>query len=150
MRQCGGDAGFGHDPFGEGLAALQLRCLCGGTEGGEPGVAQVIRDAIDQRCLGSDDHQVDLMLARDGNQFGTLGEASRDRLAGGDACDSRVPWGSNNRIHARVGEEGEHQRVLTRPGSHDKHLHGATLCLGSGGLSPAVTGGWGGLPPRTD
>ena len=61
-----------HDLFGERLAALELRCLAAGTEDEQAVVGEEIADAGDQRRLGTDHGEVDLLTASEGEQRGQI------------------------------------------------------------------------------
>ena len=55
VSQGGRHVGRGHDLLRERLAALETGRLRGGSEDGKPGLTAHVRDACDERGLGTDD-----------------------------------------------------------------------------------------------
>ncbi len=52
----------GQEILGESLGSFELRGTAGGAEAAQAGDAEVIDHACDQRCLGTDDRQPDLVV----------------------------------------------------------------------------------------
>ena len=131
--------------LGEGLGAFELRGTRTGPEATQAGLPEFIDDTRDQRGLGTDDGQVDGVLAGEGEQ-------GRNILGtDGDVLQTRLPGGSGvARSHPDLGHAGglsrfPGQRVLAPAAADDQYLHGNAsfvrirksggLCKGRSGVS---------------
>ncbi|GMA20856.1 hypothetical protein GCM10025862_28770 [Arsenicicoccus piscis] len=122
MRHRGRHLGGGHDLLGEGLAALELGGRGRRSEDGDPALAHHVRDAGDERDLGTDHDQVGLDLLRqvgDGRPVGRVGQGA----AQGDLVDARVAGGGDDRVDGRVAQQGGDDGVLSGTGADDEDLH---------------------------
>ena len=121
-RVGGRHAGGGHHVLGERLRPLELRGRAGRAEAGDARGRDGVRDARDQRRLGSDDHQVGAELRR---QRGDGGAGHRvDVVEGGDGRDAGVARRGVHLVDARVARQREGQGVLAPAGTDHKRLHG--------------------------
>ena len=75
----GNVVGF-HERLGIGLGAFQLSAVGVGPEYRDAVGAQQIGHAIDQRCLGADDHQPDVALVHEAQQRLAVGDIQVDVL----------------------------------------------------------------------
>ena len=85
-RGRGRDARLGHDLLGEGLRALDPGRGRVRAEAGDPGLAQGVGGARDQRCLRADDDQVGAELAGQREDAVRRGRRVRVGLRPGPRC----------------------------------------------------------------
>ena len=91
---AGGNAGRIHDPLGEGLAALEGGGGLVRAEDGDSGGAELVGDAGDERGLGADDNEFDLVVAS---------VVTHDRAVGGVEGD-HLDIGRDARVAGRGGD----------------------------------------------
>ena len=113
--------GLGHDLLGEGLRPLELRGGLRGAERGEPGRAQGIRDAGDQRGLGADHDQVHAEFPGKADNVG--GVRGSDLMVRADLGRPGVPGGDVQGRHRGVGGQRQGQGVLTSAGADHEDVH---------------------------
>lgn len=130
-RASGRDARFGHDPLGERLGALELRGGLARTEDRDAAGAQRVGDTGDERGLGPDDDQVDVVLERVLRDEGAVRRVERHRLdVGGDAGVARRGRDdvtATFRGRGVLRQEGRDDRVLAGTGTEDEDSHAITL-----------------------
>ncbi len=121
----GRHAGLVHDPLRERLRALQLRGRATGAEHRDAVLAHHVGDARHERRLGSDDHEIDVVL---------VGELPHRGAVHGIHLDERrvlrdpgVPRGAEDLVRLPLRAQGEDDRVLTSTGTEDEDLHPASL-----------------------
>ncbi len=119
----GRDTVSGQEVFGEGLRALQLRRLTGGSEDGQPGVQKGVDDARDQWRFGAHDRQVDGRLLGEiqqtGNVFGTDVDVAQTGLARGSGIAGCHEYGFNCGRLCRPPRQG----VLAAASAYHQYLH---------------------------
>ena len=128
-RPTGGHVGGIHDPLRERLRALQLRRGLSGAEHWDAVLPQGVGDSRDQRRLGADDHEVDVVVVGIlGHRGGAVGiEGGDDRGVGGDAGIA----GGREQVVARVLPlQSEEDGVLAGTGTEDENAHPASLPTG--------------------
>ena len=118
----GGDAGGCHHLLGEGLGALEPRGLAGRAEAGDAARPDGVGDALDERCLRSDDDQVGAQPL--GQSRDVVARHRVDRVEGGDGGDAGVAGGGVDLGDAGVQGQGAGERVLTSAGADHEGLHG--------------------------
>ena len=131
----GGHAGIGHDLLRERLRGLEARGVLRGAKDGDSVVQDRIRDARDERRLGADDHEVDV-LGR-----GTAHDVLRvQRIHGQGAAqllqrgvtrldDKRHGMLRGGRSYKRTGD-----RVFATSVTNEKNLHATSLSVFDGRL----------------
>ena len=122
--ECGGSRrhpGRGHHVLGERLGALELRGLAGGAEAADPTVAYGVGDARDQRCLGTDHHEVGVEGGRQVGDRGTVHLVHG--VQGGEPSQPRVAGRGMHLGDRRIAGEGECERVLAPTSADDEDLH---------------------------
>ena len=131
----GSHASIGHDLLRERLGGLEARGVLRGAKDGDPVVQDRIRDARDERGLGADDHEVDI-LGR-----GTAHDVLRvQRIHGQGAAqllqrgvtrldDKRHGMLRGGRSYKRTGD-----RVFATSVTNEKNLHATSLSVFDGHL----------------
>ena len=115
------DARGGHDLLGERLGSFDLRRLLAGAEDLDAGVAQMVGKARDERRLRTDDDEVDLQLAGEGQQpFGVL---RPHRMAVRKSGHSGVSGRAMQRLQLGATGDLPGERVLATARSDDENPH---------------------------
>ena len=118
----GAHARGGHHVLGERLRALDAGGLPGRAEAGDPGCADGVGDAEDQRHLGPDHDQVG---AEPLGQFDDgLAGGDVDVVLVGDGRGAGVAGGDCQPVHLGVSPQRQQQRMFTGSGSDDEDVHG--------------------------
>ena len=132
-----GHAGIGHDLLRERLGSLEARRVLRRAKHGDSVVQDRIRDARDERGLGADDHEVDI-LGRGATDDvlrvqGIHGQGATQLLQRGVTRldDQRHGMLGGGRSYKRTGD-----RVFATPVTNEKNLHNSSLSV------------FGGLPGR--
>ena len=121
LARGGRRAAGGADLLGEGLGAFEPRRLAARAEGGDAGGAQDVGDALGERRLGADHHEVDGVLAHEGEDLVAVEDVEGDagRLLG----DAGVAGGAPEPVALRVLREGPGQGVLAAAAAEDEDVH---------------------------
>ena len=117
----GGDAGARAQILGETLAPLQLRRRGTGAEHREASRAQAIRETVHQRRLGTDDHEVDGVLAAERRHRGVILRIEIDQP--GMLGDARIAGRGPHRGQLRGVRELPRQRMLSAARPQQKDVH---------------------------
>ena len=133
----GGDAGGVAQLLGEGLAAFELRGGARRADAGDRCRLHRIGDAGDQRGLGAGNHEVDLVVLREGDQGGEIQHA--DRHAFGHLRDAGIAWRAPQLGQQRAGGDRPAERVLASTGSDDQNAHPRLLASGRGCSTGSAT-----------
>src|SRR5439155_13733003 len=105
-------------------------------EGGDSAVAKRVGEPPNERCLGTDDHEVDLDLAAKREQrFSVLGT---NRVALAEARDSGIPRRGVECLEARALAELPGERVLSTARADDQDPHAPSLLAVPAPSSPAA------------
>ncbi len=126
-------AGVGHDLLRERLGGLEARRVLRRAEHGDPVVQHGIRDARDERGLGADDHEVDLLGRR-----ATHDVLRIERIHGQGAAQllQRRVTGLDDQRHGLLGGGRSHKRagdrVFATPVTNEKNLHDSSLSVFGG------------------
>ena len=107
--------------LGEGLRPLDARGRLARPEHGHAGAPKLVRDARDERRLGADDDEVDLVLPAEAEE--ALDVVHADRVAAAERCDPGIP-----RRRMQLGQplalrDLPRERVLAAARPQDQHLH---------------------------
>ncbi len=111
----------GHELIGEGLAALQARCVLGRPHDGQPGRGEAVHDAVDERLLGPDERKVDGFCLCKCNEALNVRRAKVN--VGGRLSGARIAWGGKQgrdgvALGKRLGEG-----VLAPAASYHENSH---------------------------
>ena len=128
-----GHASIGHDLLRERLGGLEARRVLRRTKHGDSVVQDSIRDARDERSLGADDHEVDV-LGRGATDDvlriqGIHGQGATQLLQRGITRldDQRHGMLGGGCSHKRTGD-----RVFATPVTNEKNLHDSSLSVFGG------------------
>ena len=125
----GRHAGGRHQLLRVDLRALQARRGLARAESRDPGVGERVDQALDQGRLGPDDHQVDGLIARGGDQAGYV--LGTDVQAPGVVSDAGVPRRAQQlRMPLGAGERPR-DRMLAPAAADDQDPHGLDRVRGA-------------------
>ena len=110
-----------HDLLGERLRPLDARGLGARAEDRDPGAAQVVRDARDERGLGADHDEVELVLPAEPEQ--ALDVVHPNGMAARERSDARVSGGGVQLCECVALRELPRERVLSAARADDQDLH---------------------------
>ena len=119
-----GHVGFVHDLLGEGLAAFEPGGLARGAEHEQPVLGEEVGDAGDQRDLGSDDGQVDLLAPGEREQAGEVVGLDGDRV--GFLADAGVAGRAEHLGGQRRSTEGMDEGVFATAAADYQNAHVAS------------------------
>jgi hypothetical protein len=114
-------AGGGHDLLGERLRPLDARAGLVGPEDRDVGRAQAVGHPGDQRCLRTDDDEVDRLAVSQLADHRRVRRVDVDEV--GDLRDAGVAGRAQHTVHRRIARQPPRQRVLAPPASQDEDLH---------------------------
>ena len=120
-----GYSGLGHHLLGKCLATFEPGCLSRRSEARNAAIAHGISRAGDQRNLGTDHNQVDVLV--DGHISDGLRICHINRQGRHATTDSGITGRNDNVTDRRVLEQSGHERVLAGPASDDEDLHASSL-----------------------
>ena len=109
-----------------------------GPNVGDAGVAQLVRDARDERRLRSDHREVDLERAVPAEQ--PLAVVRPNRVARPERGDAGIPGRRVQLLEQRALAQLPGQRVLASPRADDQHPHAPESCKPLGVFEPAPGG----------
>ena len=116
-RYCGGLQHL----LGEGLRPLDARGRLARPEHGHAGAPKLVRDARDERRLGADDDEVDLVLAAEAEE--ALDVVHADRVAAAECRDPGIPRRRMQLRQPLALRDLPRERVLAAARPQDQHLH---------------------------
>src|SRR5439155_15738428 len=143
------DAGGMHDVLGELFRPFDPSGRAVRAEHRYACVPKPIRDACDERCLGTDHDEIDVERAREHEE--PLAVLRTYRMAGAEPCDPGVAGDSMKLVQCRRLDEFPGECVLTSTRPDQKHLHAANLPARSEGWKVLVAAkGWAMEEPGLD
>ena len=110
-----------HDLLGERLRPLDAGGLGAGAEDGDPRAAQVVRDSRDERGLGADHDEVDLVFPAEPEQ--ALDVVHPNGMAARERSDARVSGRGVQLCECVALGELPRERVLSPARADDQYLH---------------------------
>src|SRR6187551_3456902 len=107
--------------LGERLRPLDACGRLARPEHGDAGAPELVRDARDERGLGADDDEVDLVLPAEAEE--ALDVVHADRVAAAERCDPGIPRRRMQLVQPLALRDLPRQRVLAATRPQDQHLH---------------------------